>query len=160
MLPVTSPSSSNSLMAQVETRLPRTASESTPAIPPSVLVVLVVKDGAAWLQQCLRSLSRQTHRRIGVLAIGYADGLPHRLSNKGKVIADGKPAHILGTVSMDLTTIDLSHTQRLKPGDEVTILGQEGEARLDAQQIAKLAGTISYNILCGISARVRRVYVD
>jgi GT2 family glycosyltransferase len=56
-------------MAQVETRLPRTASESTPAIPPSVLVVLVVKDGAAWLQQCLRSLSRQTHRRIGVLAI-------------------------------------------------------------------------------------------
>jgi len=98
--------------------------------------------------------------RIGVLAIGYADGLPHRLSNKGKVIADGKPAQILGTVSMDLTTIDLSHTQRLKPGDEVTILGQEGEARLDAQQIAKLAGTISYNILCGISARVRRVYVD
>jgi GT2 family glycosyltransferase len=56
-------------MAQVETRLPRTASDSTPAIPPSVLVVLVVKDGAAWLQQCLRSLSRQTHRRIGVLAI-------------------------------------------------------------------------------------------
>ena len=98
--------------------------------------------------------------RIGVLAVGYADGLPHRLSNKGRILADGKPAAILGTVSMDLTTIDLSHTQRLKPGDEVTILGQEGEARLDAQQIAKLAGTISYNILCGIGARVRRVYVD
>ena len=48
----------------------------------------------------------------------------------------------------------------LKPGDEVTILGQEGEAKLDAQQIARLAGTISYNILCGISARVRRVYVE
>ena len=97
--------------------------------------------------------------RIGVLAVGYADGLPHRLSNKGKIIADGKLAAILGTVSMDLTTIDLSHTQALKPGDEVTILGQEGDARQDAQQIARLAGTISYNILCSISARVRRVYV-
>jgi len=98
--------------------------------------------------------------RIGVLAVGYADGLPHRLSNKGKIIADGKLAAILGTVSMDLTTIDLSHTQSLKPGDEVTILGQEGDAKLDAQQIARLAGTISYNVLCSISARVRRVYVD
>jgi alanine racemase len=98
--------------------------------------------------------------RIGVLAVGYADGLPHRLSNKGRIIAGGKPAQILGTVSMDLTTIDLSHTQALSPGDEVTILGQEGDAKLDAQQIARLAGTISYNILCAIGARVRRVYVD
>jgi alanine racemase len=61
---------------------------------------------------------------------------------------------------MDLTTLDLSHTQALKPGDEVTILGQEGEAKLDAQQIARLAGTISYNILCGIGARVKRLYVE
>ena len=60
---------------------------------------------------------------------------------------------------MDLTTIDLSHTQALGPGDDVTLLGAEGDARLDAQQIARVAGTISYNILCSISARVRRVYV-
>jgi alanine racemase len=60
---------------------------------------------------------------------------------------------------MDLTTIDLSHTSALKPGDEVTLLGAEGDAALDAMHIARLAGTISYNILCGISARVRRVYV-
>src|SRR5262245_19262117 len=98
--------------------------------------------------------------RIGVLSVGYADGLPHRLSNKGKVIADGKLAAIVGTVSMDLTTIDLSHTQALEPGDEVTLLGQEGDSKLDAQQIGRLAGTISYNILCGIGARVRRLYVD
>jgi len=97
--------------------------------------------------------------RIGVLGAGYADGIFHRLSNRGKVIADGKLTAILGTVSMDLTTIDLSHTVALSPGDPVTLLGVEGEARLDAQQIARVAGTISYNILCGISARVRRVYV-
>jgi alanine racemase len=97
--------------------------------------------------------------RIGVIAAGYADGMFHRLSNRGKVIADGKLTPILGAISMDLTTIDLSHTTRLGPGDEVTLLGSEGEARLDAQQIARVAGTISYNILCSISARVRRVYV-
>jgi alanine racemase len=96
--------------------------------------------------------------RIGILGAGYADGMFHRLSNRGQVIAAGKLTPILGTISMDLTTIDLSHTE-LQPGDEVTLLGQEGDARLDAHQIARVAGTISYNILCSISARVRRVYV-
>jgi alanine racemase len=97
--------------------------------------------------------------RIAVLGAGYADGIFHRLSNRGKVIADGKLTPILGTVSMDLTTIDISHTSALAPGDEITLLGREGDAVLDAQQIARVAGTISYNILCGISGRVRRVYV-
>ena len=96
--------------------------------------------------------------RIGILGAGYADGIFHRLSNRGKVIADGRLTPILGTISMDLTTIDLSHTTALRPGDEVTLLGREGDTSLDAQQIAKVAGTISYNILCSISARVRRVY--
>jgi alanine racemase len=97
--------------------------------------------------------------RIGIVGAGYADGIFHRLSNRGKVIADGKLTSILGTISMDLTTIDLSHTTALGPGDEVTLLGTEGDARLDAQQIARVAGTISYNILCSISARVKRVYM-
>lgn len=97
--------------------------------------------------------------RIGILGAGYADGIFHRLSNRGKVIADGKLTSIVGTISMDLTTIDLSHTTALRPGDAVTLLGVEGDAQLDAQQIARVAGTISYNILCSISARVRRVYV-
>lgn len=97
--------------------------------------------------------------RIGILGAGYADGIFHRLSNRGKVIAAGQLTSILGSVSMDLTTIDLSHTDELGPGDEVTLLGSEGQVKLDAQQIARTAGTISYNILCSISARVRRVYV-
>ena len=97
--------------------------------------------------------------RIAVLGAGYADGVFHRLSNRGKVIAAGKLTPILGTISMDLTTIDISHAPELRPGDEVTLLGREGSASLDAQEIAKVAGTISYNILCNISARVRRVYI-
>ena len=98
--------------------------------------------------------------RIAVLAAGYADGVSHRLSNKGKVIAGGKFAPIIGTVSRDLTTIDITATPNLQPGDTVTLLGREGDLSLDAQQIARTAGTISYNVLCGISARVERVYVD
>jgi len=98
--------------------------------------------------------------RLAVLAAGYADGVPHRLSNKGKVIAGGRFAPIAGTVSMDLTTIDITLSPQLKVGDEVTLLGREGDVSLDAQQIARTAGTISYNVLCGISARVKRFYTD
>jgi alanine racemase len=98
--------------------------------------------------------------RIAVLAAGYADGVPHRLSNKGKVIAGGRLAPIVGTVSMDVTTIDVTPSPQLRPGDEVTLLGREGEVSLDAQQIARTAGTISYNVLAGIGARVQRLYVD
>jgi alanine racemase len=60
---------------------------------------------------------------------------------------------------MDVTTIDASGCPDLQPGDAVTLLGTEGGVTLDAQQIARTAGTISYSILCGISARVRRVYL-
>ena len=98
--------------------------------------------------------------RIAVLAAGYADGISHRLSNKGKVIAAGRLAPILGHVSMDLTTIDITASPQLQPGDAVTLLGREGDVSLDAQQIARTAGTISYNVLCGISARVKRFYVE
>jgi len=97
--------------------------------------------------------------RIAILAAGYADGIPHRLSNKGRVIAGGKLVPILGAVSMDLTTIDISNCPPLKVGDPVTLLGSEGDASIDAQQIARVAGTISYSVLCGISARVKRVYL-
>jgi alanine racemase len=98
--------------------------------------------------------------RIAVLAAGYADGIPHRLGNRGKVIAAGKLVSIVGAVSMDLTTIDISTCPRMRVGDAVTLLGSEGDVSIDAQQIARWAGTISYSVLCGIHARVKRLYVD
>ena len=101
-----------------------------------------------------------TPMRLAVLAAGYADGVPHRLSNKGRVIAGGRFAPIVGTVSMDLTTIDITHSPKVRAGDVVTLLGQEGDVSLDAQQIARTAGTISYNVLCGINVRVKRFYTD
>jgi alanine racemase len=96
--------------------------------------------------------------RVAVLAAGYADGIPHRLSNRGSVIAKGKIVPMLGAVSMDLTTIDVSQVPSIAVGDAVTLLGSEGSASIDAQQIAKWAGTISYSVLCGIHARVKRIY--
>jgi alanine racemase len=98
--------------------------------------------------------------RIAVLAAGYADGIPHRLSNKGRVIAKGQFAPIVGAVSMDLTTIDVTHAPPIEVGDAVTLLGSEGGISIDAQQIARIAGTISYSVLCGIHARVKRIYID
>ena len=97
--------------------------------------------------------------RVAVLAAGYADGIPHRLSNKGSVIAKGKLAPMLGAVSMDLTVIDVSHVPDIAVGDAVTLLGREGNISIDAQQMARAAGTISYGVLCGIHARVKRIYV-
>ena len=97
--------------------------------------------------------------RTAVLAAGYADGIPHRLGNRGNVIFNGKFAPIIGAVSMDLTTIDITGSPEAKIGDPVTLLGSECSVSIDAQQIAKWAGTISYSVLCGIHARVRRLYI-
>ena len=121
--------------------------------------VLEVKDipaGAAIGYGGICTTGRAT--RIAVLGVGYADGYPHRLSNKGRVILGGKAVAVLGAVSMDLTTVDATGVEAA-PGDAATLLGVSGEESIDAQQIAKLAGTISYSVLCGISSRVARLYV-
>ncbi|MBV9770496.1 MAG: alanine racemase [Bryobacterales bacterium] len=123
--------------------------------------VLAVRDLPAGALVGYGGMYRTTHpTRIAVLAAGYADGIPHRLSNKGRVIANGHFAPIIGAVSMDLTTIDITHCAPLAPGDAVTLLGSEGGLSIDAQQIARTAGTISYSVLCGIHARVKRIYID
>jgi alanine racemase len=123
--------------------------------------VLAVKDLPAGALVGYGGMYRTTQpTRIAVLAAGYADGIPHRLSNKGRVIANGHLAPIIGAVSMDLTTIDITHCPPLSIGDPVTLLGSEGGVSIDAQQIARVAGTVSYSVLCGIHARVKRIYVD
>jgi len=123
--------------------------------------VLSVKDLPAGALVGYGGIFRATQpTRIAVLAAGYADGIPHRLSNKGSVIVKGQLAPILGAVSMDLTTIDITHCPPVAVGDAVTLLGSEAGFSIDAQQIARIAGTISYSVLCGIHARVKRIYVD
>jgi alanine racemase len=96
--------------------------------------------------------------RIATIPIGYADGLPRALSNKGSVLLRGTVAPIVGRVSMDLTIIDVTDVPDAALGDEVILIGQQNAARIHAEDLAEQAGTISYEIVTGISARVPRVY--
>jgi alanine racemase len=140
------------------------ASPSLLAVKPALTwraAVLGVKDIEAGALIGYGGIHRaEKPMRIAVLAAGYADGIPHRLSNRGSVIAKGVAAPIVGAVSMDLTTIDVTACPDLRAGEAVTLLGKDGDLSIDAQQIAKIAGTISYSVLCGISARVKRVFVE
>lgn len=120
----------------------------------SVLTVKEVASGAAIGYGAMYRAPRPM--RIAVVSAGYADGVPHRLSNRGQVLIHGKRCNILGAVSMDVMTVDVTEAGPVRAGDRVSLL----DHTLDAQEIAKTAGTISYAVLCGISARVRRVYVD
>ncbi len=93
--------------------------------------------------------------RIGVLKVGYADGLDWRLSNRGMVSLDNVICKIVGQISMDLTLVDLSEVENPKIGNEAMLLGSEP---YNAQGMADLIGTVPYAVLCGIRNRVERVY--
>jgi alanine racemase len=124
----------------------------------AILAVKEVPEGALIGYDAMFRTTRPS--RIAILGVGYADGYPRQLSNRGQVIAGGQFAPIVGAMSMDVTTIDVSQSPQLQPGDAVTLLGRERDLVLDAMQIACTAGTISYNVLCTINPRVKRVYTD
>jgi alanine racemase len=96
--------------------------------------------------------------QIAVLPVGYADGLMRILSNKGAVVVRGQRAPIVGRISMDLSTIDVTDVMGIELGDEVVLIGRQGEEEMGASEMAALAGTVPYEILCRIGGRVARVY--
>ena len=95
---------------------------------------------------------------VATLPVGYHDGYTRALSNRGRVVVRGQYAPVVGRVSMDLTLVDVTDVRGVAQGDLVTLLGADGELLLPAEEIAKLANTISYEITCGISARVPRKF--
>lgn len=96
---------------------------------------------------------------IGLVMCGYADGLPRVLSNRGSVLVRGRRAPIVGRVCMDMCMVDVGDIPDVAVDDEVVIIGRQGEEEMSADEVAELCGTISYEILCGISARVPRLYL-
>ncbi|HEY6403497.1 MAG TPA: alanine racemase [Blastocatellia bacterium] len=96
--------------------------------------------------------------RIATLPIGYADGLRRLHSNNGRVLIRGHFAPIVGRVSMDLTIVDVTDVPGAEPGDEAVLIGERDGLRIYAEDLAEQIGTISYEIVTGISARVPRVY--
>jgi len=98
--------------------------------------------------------------RIATLSAGYADGYPWHLSNRdAAVLVRGKRCAILGRVTMDLMMIDVSKIDNVQVGDEVVLMGRDGNEEISCAELAKTAGTIPWEITTRIGARVRRVYV-
>jgi len=97
---------------------------------------------------------------IAVLPIGYADGYPRALSNAGRVLVRGRAAPVVGRVCMDLTMVDATDVPDAAEGDEAVVIGAQGAAAITVEEVAAGAGTIAYEILCGIGPRVPRRYLD
>jgi alanine racemase len=98
--------------------------------------------------------------RVATLAGGYADGYPRHLSNTGaSVLVRGQRCTLLGRVTMDLIMIDVSHLLDAAVGDEVVLMGRQGDEEISCTELADRAQTITWEITTRIGARVRRVYV-
>lgn len=97
-------------------------------------------------------------RWVATVAVGYADGYPRALSNQGVMELRGQPARVIGRVCMDQTILDVTGIPGVQPGDEVTVFGPGGAAD-NAADAARKAGTIPYELLCGVSMRAPRVYL-
>jgi alanine racemase len=98
---------------------------------------------------------------LAVIPAGYADGLDRRLEERGHVLIRGQRARIVGAVSMDMLTADVTHIDEVDPGDEVVFLGAQGDGplqTLDAREMAEAISTIPYEVLCRLGARVHRMY--
>jgi alanine racemase len=93
---------------------------------------------------------------LGVLPLGYGDGLRRGLSNNAEVLIRGRRLPLVGTVSMDNVTVDLGGETDVEPGDEAVLIGAQGEEAIRAEEVAARLGTINYEVTCGISARVPR----
>lgn len=96
--------------------------------------------------------------RIGTLPVGYADGYSRHLSNKGEVLIRGKRARVVGRVCMDMTMIDVTDVPDAAVGDEVVLMGRQGEECISAEMLAGWIGTINYEVVCRVGKRVPRVY--
>jgi alanine racemase len=107
----------------------------------------------------------RTHRtsgpsRLAIVPMGYADGYPRILSNKADALVRGRRAPVIGAVSMDMLAVSVGHLPDVAVGDEVVLLGAQGDEQVTAEELADLADTVPYEILCGLSRRVPRVYLE
>jgi alanine racemase len=98
--------------------------------------------------------------RVAILPVGYADGYHRGLSHRAQVIVQGRIAPVIGIICMDMTAVEVTDIPEAKVGDEVILMGRQGEVEISAEQIAQWLNTIPYEVLTGIGSRVERVYVS
>lgn len=95
---------------------------------------------------------------IATIPVGYGDGYPRQLSSKGRVLIHGKSAPIVGRVCMDQFMVDVTDIPDVKEGDKVTLIGRDGDESISIEEVANLAGSFNYELVCDIGKRVPRVY--
>lgn len=106
---------------------------------------------------CTFEASRKT--LVATIPVGYEDGYMRALSNRGHAIIRGTHAMVIGRISMDLTLVDVTNVPGVQLDDEVLLMGHEAGLSVTAEDLAKTAGTLSYEVTCGIGERVPRIYV-
>lgn len=97
--------------------------------------------------------------KIATVSVGYADGYPRSVSNKGRVLIHGQYAPILGRVCMDQMMVDVSHIPDVYVEDIVTLVGKDGDNWISIEELGDLAGSFNYEMVCSVSARVPRLYI-
>ncbi|MCD8222698.1 MAG: alanine racemase [Clostridiales bacterium] len=101
----------------------------------------------------------ETESRIATVPVGYGDGYPRGMSNRGYVLIGGKKAPIRGRVCMDQFMVDVTEIPDVEVGSEVTLMGRDGEEQITAEEIARISGRFHYELVCDIGKRVPRVYL-
>lgn len=107
-----------------------------------------------------RSYKANEDMKVATVSTGYADGYMRNLSNKGYVLLNGRKAPVIGKICMDQFMIDVTHVNDVKMGNEVILLGKNAEYEITADDMGAIAGTIGYEVICGISKRVPRIYLN
>ena len=105
-----------------------------------------------------RTFIAKKNMTVATLAIGYRDGYLRALSNKSSVLIDGKRCPVVGRVTMDQIMVDVSKVKTVRPGMEAVVLGRQGKEEISAEELATLAGTINYEIVCSLGNRLTRIY--
>ena len=96
--------------------------------------------------------------KIATVSIGYGDGYPRMLSNKGYVLIRGKKAPILGRVCMDQFMVDVTHIEGVEMEDVVTLVGKDGDECITVEELSEICGRFNYEFICDINKRVTRIY--
>ncbi len=106
-----------------------------------------------------RTFCAQSQMKVATVTVGYADGYSRLLSSKGEALVQGKRCKIIGRVCMDQLVLDVSCLENVQAGEIVTLIGKDGDDIITADELANIYGTIGYEVVCGISKRVPRIYV-
>ena len=137
--------------------------EKLPGLRPAMALrarieqVKTLPSGVAVSYGCTYVTERET--RVATVCAGYADGVPRAISNRASVLVHGKRSPIIGRVCMDQLMIDVTDIPEASVGDLATVFGRDGGDEITADEVAALAGTIGYELVCAINRRVPRVYV-